>query len=59
MNLNLVPKDTFVYDEVEGRDLEKWLDHVYFYNELDLGFTAEKFNQKRELKIFVPTATYD
>ena len=47
MNLNLVPKDTFVYDEVEGRDLEKWLDHVYFYNELDLGFTAEKFNQKR------------
>ena len=58
-NLNLTPKETFVYDEIKGMDLETWFDNVSFYNELDVGIPLEKFTQLKPLKTFVPVATFD
>lgn len=59
MNLSLTPKDTFVFDEIEGPAMEAWLDGVNFYNELDLGFTLASFNENKGLRNFVPVTTYD
>ena len=58
-NLNLVPKETFVYDEWAGHELESMLDKVEFYNELDMGVPLEVFNFSKHLKVFVPVATYE
>jgi hypothetical protein len=43
MNLNLMPKDTFTYDEVTGENLERLLDQISFYNEVDTGITLQQF----------------
>jgi len=59
MNLNLLPKETFVYDEFNGHTLEILLDAVTFYNEMDVGITLEDFIFAGELRHFVPVATYD
>jgi hypothetical protein len=56
--MNLEAKETFVYDEVDGFELESILDVVKFYNEVDVGFRLENFNFLKELKVFVPVATY-
>ena len=58
-NLNLIPEETFVYDEWPGHELETMLDRVLFYNELDVGVPLEIFNYSKHLKVFVPVATYD
>jgi hypothetical protein len=42
--MNLLPKETFVYDEMIAEDLEKILDVVTFYNEVDVGFTLDSFS---------------
>ena len=39
-----MPKDTYVYDEVEVKELEHVLDKVKFYNENELGVPLEKFS---------------
>ena len=57
--MNLEPKETFVYDELVGEELESILDAVNFYNEVDVGFRLENFNLLKELKPFVPVATYN
>lgn len=59
LNLNLLPSETFIYDEFEGKHIEKLFDAVTFYNELDIGLTLEDFTLTRELKHFVPVATFD
>jgi len=38
-----MPKETFVYDEMYGPDLEKTFDKVSFYNEMDMGITLDDF----------------
>jgi hypothetical protein len=58
-NLNLLPKETFVYDEFDGLSLDTLLDTVTFYNEMDVGITLEDFTFGSELRHFVPVATYD
>lgn len=56
--MNLEPKETFVYDEVMGDELEAILDAISFFNEVDVGFRLENFNYLKELTPFVPVATY-
>lgn len=56
--MNLEAKETFVYDEVDGLELESILDTIKFYNEVDVGFRLGGFNFLKELKVFVPVATY-
>lgn len=58
-NINLDPRETFVYDEVLGGNLEDILDVIKFYNEVDVGFRLENFNYLKELKVFIPVASYD
>lgn len=58
-NLNLVPKDTFVYDELTVEEIESTFDRVDFYNELDLGIQLDTFLYSKELKPFIPVATYE
>ena len=58
-NLNLVPKETYTYDEIIGEHLERMLDHVNFYNEVDSGITLDTFIHTQQLKHFVPVATFD
>ena len=57
-NLNLLPKETFIYDEIPAEELERTFDLVSFYNELDVGLTLEHFNSIKRLRAFVPVATY-
>lgn len=57
-NLNLMPKETFVYDEIPATELEKLLDKIDFYNELDVGISLDHFTRTQALKTFVPVATY-
>lgn len=59
LNLRLLPKETFVYDEILGEEVERIFDVVDFYNELDVGFTLDTFIYSKELKPFVPVATYE
>lgn len=59
MNLHLLPKDTFIFDELPVLELERTLDRVHFYNEVDVGLTLEEFNTLKRLKPFVPVATFD
>lgn len=59
MNLNLKPKETFTYDEVLGEHLERMLDNVTFYNEVDTGITLDTFIHTQQLRHFVPVATFD
>ena len=56
--MNLEAKETFVYDEFDGLELESFLDVVKFYNEVYVGFRLENFNFLKELSVFVPVATY-
>lgn len=58
-NLNLIPTDTYVYDEVEIKELESVLDKVSFFNEMDVGISYDRFHKSKGLKVFVPVATYD
>jgi|DEB19_MinimDraft_2_1074335.scaffolds.fasta_scaffold18710_1 hypothetical protein len=58
-NLHLLPKETFVYDEMLGEEIERIFDVVDFYNELDCGITLDTFIYSKELKPFVPVATYE
>ena len=58
-NLNLLPKDTFIYDEVDVHALERTFDLVHFFNDVDVGITLEDFNLKKRLRPFVPVATFD
>jgi hypothetical protein len=57
-NLNLLPKETFIYDEIPALELERTFDLVSFYNDLDVGLSLERFNSIKRLKPFVPIATY-
>ena len=43
MNLHLLPKETFVYDELSGWELEKTLDQITFYDEMDQGIKLGDF----------------
>jgi len=58
-NLHLLPKETFIYDEMLGWDLEKTLDEVTFYHEMDEGIKLSDFITAQQLRHFVPVATYD
>jgi len=58
-NLHLIPKDTFVYDELPVHELERIFDVVDFYNELDCGITLDTFIHSKDFKPFVPVATYE
>jgi hypothetical protein len=53
-----MPDHTFTYDEIEVKTLEKTLDNLRFYNELELGVPLENFTNAKGLKPFVPVATY-
>ena len=54
----MLPKETFIYDEIPAVELEKTFDLVTFYNDLDVGLNLERFNSIKTLKPFVPVATY-
>ena len=54
----MLPKETFVYDEWLGHELENTLDKVDFYNELELGVPLEQFTLSKFFRPFVPVATY-
>jgi hypothetical protein len=53
-----LPKETFVYDEWLGNELEKTLDKVEFYNEVKLGVPLEKFTLNKFTRPFVPVMTF-
>lgn len=55
----LLPKDTFVYDEILEHEMEQILDRVDFYNDVDIGIDLDTFIYMTELQAFVPVATYD
>ena len=57
-NLNLMPDHTYTYDEINVKDLEKTLDKVKFFNEMELGIPLENFTNSKGLKPFVPVATF-
>ena len=57
--MNLLPKDTFLYDEIDVQELERTFDLISFYNEVDVGLTLERFNAMKRLRPFVPVATFD
>lgn len=42
-NLNLMPNETFTYDEKAPMDLEQLFDEIDFYNELEFGLTLDSF----------------
>ena len=54
-----MPVETFLYDEIDGIQLDKLFDKVTFYNELELGITLENFINLKGLKSFVPASTFD
>jgi hypothetical protein len=54
-----MPSETYTYDEVEVRELEKVLDKVKFHNDLDVGVPLERFIESKGLRTFVPVATYN
>lgn len=54
-----MPTETYTYDEVEVRELEKVLDKVKFHNDLDVGVPLERFLESKGLRTFVPVATYN
>ena len=58
-NLHLLPKETFVYDELVGFELEKTFDQISFYHEMDEGIQLSDFLTAQQLRHFVPVATYD
>ena len=58
-NLFLTPKETFIYDEVHGMDLEKTLDDVTFYHEMDEGVKLSELRTAQQLRHFVAVATFD
>ena len=41
--MHLLPKETFLYNELNGWDLEKTLDKIKFYHEMDEGITLNDF----------------
>ena len=48
-----------MYDELIGWDLEKTLDDITFYHEMDQGITLGDFKTAQQLRNFVPVATFD
>ena len=58
-NLHLLPKETFIYDEIIGFEFEQTLDEISFYHEMDEGITLDDFKKAQQLLHFVPIATYD
>lgn len=58
-NLYLLPKETFIYDEIDGPEFEKVLDELTFYHEMDEGIMLEDFIKAQQLRHFVPVATFD
>lgn len=54
-----MPKDTFIFDELPVQELERTLDAMRFYNEVEVGLTLDEFNLQKRLKPFVPVATFD
>lgn len=57
--MNLLPKDTFIYDEIPVEELEKQYDFINFFNDVDVGLTVADFNLNKKLKPFVPVATFE
>ena len=39
-----MPLETYVYDGIEGKKLERLFDNMDFYNEVDVGITYGKFD---------------
>ena len=58
-NLHLLPKESFLYDEVNGFEFEQTLDEVTFYHEMDEGVTLDDFLKAQQLRHFIPVATFD
>lgn len=58
-NLLQHPQETFIFDEIQGLDLEAFMDHVTFYNEVTLGITVGDFDYIRQLNVFVPVTSYN
>ena len=48
-----------MYDELSGFELEKTLDEISFYNEVDEGVILSEFLTAQQLRHFIPVATYD
>ena len=44
-NLHLLPKETFLYDEIIGFEFEQTLDEISFYHEMDEGITLDDFKK--------------
>jgi hypothetical protein len=57
--MNLLPKETFIYDEIPAQELEAIFDLITFYNDVDVGMPAARFSTLKPLRPFVATATYD
>ena len=58
-NLCQMPLETYVYDGIDGKKLERLFDNTDFYNEVDVGITYGKFDFIKDLHAFVPVTTYD
>jgi len=43
--LHLLPKETFLYDEIIGFEFEQTLDEISFYHEMDEGITLDDFKK--------------
>ena len=54
----MLPRETFIYDEMNGWDLEKTLDDITFFHELDEGVSLKDFATAQQFRHFVPVATY-
>ena len=39
-----MPLETYVYDGIDGKKLERLFDNMDFYNEVDVGITYGKFD---------------
>lgn len=58
-NLLQHPAETFIFDEIEGIQLETMFDNLSFYNEVTVGITTKDFDFIRELSVFVPVTSYE
>ena len=57
-NLLQHPKETFLFDEIEGFKLEELFDNINFYNDVTVGITRGDFDYIRELNVFVPVTSF-
>jgi len=60
-NIAHEPVDTFIFDEYEMKDLEKVLDRVKFFADVELGVTMNDFilNYQVLSHIFAPICTFN